>query len=629
MMLIVAELRCATGRRLLTLSAIFLAFSQGAIAAPDSLDVSYGDRGIARLGNLDDGPHNIGSGAGRMFVMSNGETIAIVQDEDRGYTGLVKVTASGTVDKSWGTDGAARYSASCVTLPGALTCPRFLYVFPDASRPGYFVVAQAVDSSSIGLIRFDAYGILDATYGDAGKSFVREPCSQCSYTGFPLAVQDGQGRIVITTQVQDTPFHITTTRFSAAGIIDNTFGVNGFATAPWTSGFSSFHVLPDGRFIGTVELFADYRGLLIARLLANGQPDTSFGNGGLLQTLEGDDLVATDVVALPGNRFLVMGGQYSKPGIVFTCVRADTSPCIDWGDNGYLLLDPGQDPAWTAGGARLLLQPDGKLLIIGNMAGGGIGATAPRLLLARLNADGSRDTNFAGAGVALAWSSRGTIGQDYFLRPDGTFVVAAWEYTAFTKEIVPPQQIVYEGHFDAVLMRFEGGDTSTPREIAEGVAAEYYNEGYGHYFITASAPEVSALNRDFPDWAPTGRQFKVWTGNALNLAPVCRFFSGASFAPKSSHFYTPYPAECAALKIGNVWEYEGLVFNLRLPASTPGGATCATGTRPLYRLYNNGQGGAPNHRYTDDPNVVEEMSLQGWQFEGDGITKVFACIPGD
>jgi hypothetical protein len=54
---------------------------------------------------------------------------------------------------------------------------------------------------------------------------------------------------------------------------------------------------------------------------------------------------------------------------------------------------------------------------------------------------------------------------------------------------------------------------------------------------------------------------------------------------------------------------------------------CATGTVPLYRLYNNGMGGAPNHRYTTSVAVFNEMIAAGWLPEGHGITKVFACVP--
>ena len=59
---------------------------------------------------------------------------------------------------------------------------------------------------------------------------------------------------------------------------------------------------------------------------------------------------------------------------------------------------------------------------------------------------------------------------------------------------------------------------------------------------------------------------------------------------------------------------------------SPGG-TCPSGTTPLYRLYNNGQGGAPNHRYTIDPAVRTQMIAANWVPEGNGPDGVFACVP--
>jgi hypothetical protein len=54
---------------------------------------------------------------------------------------------------------------------------------------------------------------------------------------------------------------------------------------------------------------------------------------------------------------------------------------------------------------------------------------------------------------------------------------------------------------------------------------------------------------------------------------------------------------------------------------------CSGGTIPLYRLYNDGMGGAPNHRYTTSLTILNQMVAAGRIFEGNGDTKVFACAP--
>ncbi len=155
-------------------------------------------------------------------------------------------------------------------------------------------------------------------------------------------------------------------------------------------------------------------------------------------------------------------------------------------------------------------------------------------------------------------------------------------------------------------------------------AVEYFYSGFGHYFVTSLADEIAALDAGvFPGWVRTGQTFNVYPAGTAGEVNVCRFFS-ASFAPKSSHFYTPVASECAFVKQNPNWQFEGEVFSVLLPGSA---GDCPTGTQPLYRLYNNGQGGAPNHRYTTSLATRADMLGQGWLAEGSGPIGVIACVP--
>ena len=158
------------------------------------------------------------------------------------------------------------------------------------------------------------------------------------------------------------------------------------------------------------------------------------------------------------------------------------------------------------------------------------------------------------------------------------------------------------------------------------LAVEYHHAGFGHYFVTNLASEISALAAGtFAGWARTGKSFSAYTAAGESVAPVCRFFTVA-FAPKSSHFYTPFAGECEGLRSGNAsWQYEGDGFFV---AAADAAGACSTGLRPVYRLYNNGQGGAPNHRYTTDAAVRTEMLAKGWVSEGLGPDGVIFCVPG-
>jgi hypothetical protein len=162
---------------------------------------------------------------------------------------------------------------------------------------------------------------------------------------------------------------------------------------------------------------------------------------------------------------------------------------------------------------------------------------------------------------------------------------------------------------------------------AEGIrlAVEYHHATFDHYFVSADADEVAALDGGmFEGWSRTGESFNVAPAASSGLAPVCRFF-GVGFAPLSSHFYTPYPAECDIVKADPKWIYEKIAFGLALPESASHG--CPPETRPLYRLWNANRDGAPNHRYTTSMATFEFMRNQEWIFEGEKETRVFACVP--
>jgi len=163
-----------------------------------------------------------------------------------------------------------------------------------------------------------------------------------------------------------------------------------------------------------------------------------------------------------------------------------------------------------------------------------------------------------------------------------------------------------------------------PVPASKVAAIEYHHATFDHYFITGIADEIAKLDSGvFAGWSRTGGAFNVYAGEQVGTKPVCRFFS-TSFAPKSSHFYTPDPRECAIVKNNADWQIEGLVFNIAVPDVN---GNCPASTQPVYRLYNNGMGAAPNHRYTTSLATRAEMIAIGWIPEGYGPNAVGMCAP--
>ncbi len=158
-------------------------------------------------------------------------------------------------------------------------------------------------------------------------------------------------------------------------------------------------------------------------------------------------------------------------------------------------------------------------------------------------------------------------------------------------------------------------------------AIEYFHAADDRYFITDEPAEIAALDGGAisPGWTRTGESLQVTHqyGQALPregiVQKVYRFWS-PDVAGKPSHFFTVDQRECAALRDGikSNWTFEGSTFW----AFVADGEACSAGV-PLFRVYNNGIGGAPSHRYTTRTAVVDEMVAKGWIKEG-----VAMCVAG-
>lgn len=197
---------------------------------------------------------------------------------------------------------------------------------------------------------------------------------------------------------------------------------------------------------------------------------------------------------------------------------------------------------------------------------------------------------------------------------------------------------------DGVSALFRGGSIAANRAsnfagksvalLASPVTAvEFFNDTLQHYFVSASAPDILALDSGrIAGWTRTGLGFKVHAaqvGAASDASPVCRFYIPPQHG--DSHFFSPTPAECAAIvqKSATDPNYSGYVyespavFYVALPDAT---GACPPGTVPVYRLWN--QRADSNHRYTTSAAVKAQMLAAGFVAEGTGADAVLMCAPG-
>lgn len=173
-------------------------------------------------------------------------------------------------------------------------------------------------------------------------------------------------------------------------------------------------------------------------------------------------------------------------------------------------------------------------------------------------------------------------------------------------------EVVFNGRTQSV--EFQVGASEPPRVDI----VEYYAASLNHYFMTGFAAEETALDAGTPiaGWTRTGESFPAYSASAAGLSTVCRFF-GTPGLGVNTHFYTAFDFECAAVKRNPGWIFEANAFYIAADV-----VQCPASTRPVFRLYNNGMGGDPNHRYTTSWPVVSDMQVAGWLLEG-----VVMCAP--
>src|SRR6476620_4272911 len=174
-------------------------------------------------------------------------------------------------------------------------------------------IATNQNQQQPGLLRYNTDGTLDPNFGIGGKVLI---AGTNAGAAFAVAVQtDGKILAAAPANLQLTVF-----RFNSSGSVDNTFGNNG-ATAiqpaetflgPASGGIA---LQPDGRILVATAHNEGGGQRIVARLLANGQLDSTFGSNGVAPTFGGDS-----VAVVPNGNILVGTGSvtsmYAPNGVV-------------------------------------------------------------------------------------------------------------------------------------------------------------------------------------------------------------------------------------------------------------------------------------------------------------------------
>jgi uncharacterized delta-60 repeat protein len=355
------------------------------LAAAGELDPDFGDGGVVDLG--------VNSSPADIAALPDGRVLHVKDGIIRRFT------AAGAIDTTFGGgDGIAP-----VTLdddPATFEQTRRVLPLPG----GKIIVAGTVNFSFTHLVRLNADGSLDTTFGSGGRVAMNE--------SFELAVDVAVGPSGQIALANETVIRLVS---PDGDTVESLGGPNTI--------FTSVAVQADGKVIGTGSWRSAVNQPSLIRLLPTGGVDTSFGGG--------DGIVLVDAPGAggsfpPGSHTGVAVRQQADGKLVVAIQRADQAALtvVRYNADGSVDTTFGDDGIATATFGEpietrdLRIDGDGNIIVLGagNLAAGGSGISASGLSLVRFAPDGSLDESFGRVFLGDEyWSSI----SDFEVQPDG------------------------------------------------------------------------------------------------------------------------------------------------------------------------------------------------------------------
>lgn len=325
---------------------------------------------------------------------------------------VAKFKANGDLDTSFGTGGFAIKNVA-VGTSGELA--RGIVVQPS----GKIVISGTVEHAGatdardrdVALVRFDASGAIDQTFGTGGVVILDLSAGELAGTTYLADNAWGltgysDGRLLVSaaqrrTGGTDTDFAIV--RLSADGARDNTFGMQGVASLDINNRNASPRtatLLPDGSIVGSGYM-ADGSVVkpVLFKLTSTGQVDTTFGQNGVFSQ---NVLTATTeayAAALQGTSFVTTGygRNDASESLDWVSLRVNASGQLDtsYGTGGFVRIDVA---GFNDNSRALSVLPDNRLLLVG---GGRPTENNVDAMVAILTENGQPDVSFAPKGFKM------------------------------------------------------------------------------------------------------------------------------------------------------------------------------------------------------------------------------------
>jgi uncharacterized delta-60 repeat protein len=337
---------------------------------------------------------------------------------------LARYNADGTLDESFGVGGLLTTDIDNFTQEEARAVavqPDGKIIVAGNIRDSRVVGGTLSDKFFFTLVRYNADGSLDTSFNRSGK--LR---SEVVGRAFAVALQSDGKIVAAGDDATDTPVssisNVRVARFNTDGSADTTFGDQGVLTTDTTAGdvdgATNIAIQPDGAIVISGE-FSKSTGAGVARYLSNGTPDGNFGTAG---TVDLSGAFVGEGLALQSDGKLVLVG--SKPvgtgtAAEFEIRRLNVDGSVDtsFGNGGTVntVFGTSRDVAQS-----VVVQADGKIVAAGLANGFQFG-------VARYNTDGTPDANFFAGGILKITSFGIEASADtVLLQPDGKILLGGF-----------------------------------------------------------------------------------------------------------------------------------------------------------------------------------------------------------
>jgi uncharacterized delta-60 repeat protein len=327
--------------------------------------------------------------------------------------------ADGMLDPDFGTGGRVTTSFGMFWMDDAAA----LVLQPDGRAIAAGRTFPNLAQSFMAAARYLPSGALDTTFDGDGLvtvDFSSAPDRSAIATNVLL---QPDGKIVLVGSFSDSPvLRYALARLNADGTLDSSFGTGGKVTVPLTNGLiagSSAALLPDGRILvhgrtGSLSV----PGLALARFNADGTLDATFGTAGQTTVPLPAPFAPQRLLLQPDGRILIAGFTASTGAFDFGLVRllATGAPDPSFDGDGLATSDFGGNEF----GSALALLADGRILV-----GGSRSVPTRDLAVVRYLANGALDTTFGTGGLATADSGEVEAATELLVQPDGKLMVLA------------------------------------------------------------------------------------------------------------------------------------------------------------------------------------------------------------